>query len=143
MMMMSRAALATLVSEIEQSRPTPEWDSTDLKKFKTQIELKTGEKKTLRFDELVILHKTLKNEIDFRETRIREIKDALETAMLVADEKAVVCEGYPVSYITKKGSRKIVAEKLLSNGVSADVIARATEIGPDSNYVLIGKAKKD
>jgi hypothetical protein len=140
----NRAQLATLATEIEQSRPTPEWDSVpELKKFRTQIELKGGEKKTLKFDDLVVLHKSLKAEVEFREIRLREIKEALETAMLLADEKQVVCEGYPVNYITKKGSRKIVAEKLLANGVSADIVAKSTEIGPDSCYVMIGKPKKD
>jgi len=141
---MNRAQIATLATEIEQSRPTPEWDSIgELKKFRTQIEIKGGEKKTVKFDDLVVLYKTLKAEVEFRENRLKDIREALETAMLLADEKQVVCEGYPVNYITKKGSRRIVAEKLLANGVSADTIAKSTEISADSSYVMVGKPKKD
>jgi hypothetical protein len=141
--MMTRAQLATLANEIEQSRPTPEWDSVpELRKFKQEIETKDGKKK-LSFDSLVVSYKMIDSEIKFREGKKAALKEAIEAAMLMSDEKAVTAEGYRVSLVTKQGAKKISAEKLLSAGVSAMTIAAATECGKESTYVDIRKAKED
>jgi hypothetical protein len=140
---MNRAQLATLATEIEQSRPTPEWDSVpELKKFKQELVIK-GEKKRMSFDQIVVKYKELDGEVKFRKKLMDDLKESLEAAMLVADCEECMCEGYPVQRITKQGSRKISAERLLGAGVSADVVARCTEIGPEITYVQVGKPKKD
>jgi hypothetical protein len=142
--MMTRAQTAALAEEIQQSLPTPEWDSvTELKKFRSPIELKGGEKKNLKFDELVVLYRTIKSEIDFREKRLKEIKEAVTAAMDVSGEEHVLCEGHPVDVIVKSGSKKISAEKLLSKGVSAFTIAECTLVSDEIRYVQIGKAKRE
>lgn len=141
---MNRAQLAAIATEIQQSLPTKEWDAVpELKKFRQSIEVKSGDKRNMKFDELVVAYKTYDAEIKFRESKKSIIKEAIEAAMLVSGEEAVECEGYPVNLITKKGSRKISAERLLGAGVDADVIARCTEVGAELTYVQIGKAKKD
>ena len=140
---MNRAQLATLATEIEQSRPTPEWDSVpELKKFKQELTIK-GDKKRMSFDALVIKYKEISSEIDFREKIKAELKESIEAAMLLSDEKSVLAEGYKINLITKQGNKKISAERLLGAGVSADTIARCTEVGKESTYVSISKAKDD
>ena len=140
---MNRTQMATLATEIEQSLPAPEWDAVpELKKFKHEIVVK-GEKRKLTFDQMVVRCKEIDAEIKFREKLKADLKEGLEAAMLVADCDECQCEGYPVQRITKQGSRKISAERLLGAGVSADVIARCTEISPAVSYVQIGKPKKD
>lgn len=141
--MMSRAALATLASEIEQSRPTPEWDSiSELKRFRQEVSMKDGSKKKFTFDQLVVRYKEISAEIDFREKLKAEVKEAVEAAILLSGEEKVLAEGYRVSLVHKAGSKKISAEKLLSAGVSAMTIAAATEQGRESTYVDIRKAKE-
>jgi hypothetical protein len=138
----NRAQLATLATEIEQSRPTPEWDSVpELKKFKQELIIKGGEKKRFTFDQLVSRYKEIDAEIKFRESKKAEVKEAIEAAMLLSDESSVLAEGYKVNLVTKQGNRKIVAEKLLGAGVSADVIARCTDVSAPSTYVSISRAK--
>lgn len=139
---LSRSAQAKLAAEIQAAAPTPEWDSIDtLKKWRERIKQKDGKERAMTFGEMVALDLDLKAEQEHRQRVRDEIKVALEAAMLLADVDKVVCEGYPVNYVTRKGSRKIVAEKLLENGVPASVIAASTEIGPESHYVQIGKKK--
>ena len=67
---------------------------------------------------------------------------AIEAAMLMSEQEKIVCEGYGVSLVTREGNRKIVAERLLENGVGADVIAKCTEIGKSSTYVSIKTLKE-
>ena len=143
-MSLSRVQQAKLAAEIEQSRPTPEWDSIpELKKWREKIRQKDNRDRTMSFDELVVRYKELKAEMDFREAQLKPIKTALSAAMLVSGEEKVVCEGYNVTLVTKSGSRKISAEKLLAAGVKADTIAACTEIGDESQYVMIKAAKED
>jgi hypothetical protein len=141
---MNRAQMATLASEIEQSRPIPEWDAVpELKRFKQEIAGKDGSKKKLTFDALVVAYKSLDQEIKFREGKKAELKESIEAAMLVCGEEKVLAEGYRIALITKQGSKKISAEKLLTNGVSADVIAKSMDVGKESTYVDIRRAKED
>lgn len=141
---MNRAQLATLANEIESARPVPEWDTVaELKKFTHSITAKDGAKKKLTFDQMVVAYKTYDAEVKFRTAKMADIKEGLEAAMLLADIDECQCEGYPVQRITKQGSRKISAERLLGAGVSSEVIARCTEIGPEVSYVQVGRPKKD
>lgn len=140
---LSRTQQAKLAQEIEANRPIPEWDTIpELKKWKEPITLKNGEKKPMTFREMVEKSLDLKSEIEYREKIRKEIQITLEAGMLMAEQDSVMCEGYPVNYITRSGSRKIVAEKLLEHGVSAQVIAACTETSPESHFVQIGKPKK-
>lgn len=141
---LSRTQQAALAKEIEANRPTPEWDSVpELKKWRERIKQKDGKERSMSFGEMVTLDLDLKAEQEHRQKIRDDIKAALEAAMLVADQQKLMCEGYPVNLVTRTGSRKIVAEKLLTLGVTPDVIARATEVGKESTFVQIGKPKKE
>jgi hypothetical protein len=141
---MNRAQLATLANEIESVRPTPEWDSVpELKRFKQEISMKDGSKKKFGFDQLIVRYKELSSEIDFRDKLKSEIKEAVEAALMISGEDKILAEGYRVSLVHKAGSNKISAEKLLTNGVSADVIAKSMDVGKESTYVDIRRAKED
>jgi hypothetical protein len=140
---LSRTATAKLAAEIAANAPTPEWDSVpELKRWKEPIALKGGEKKTLTFDQLVTKYKDIDAEIKYREGIKDTIKTAIEAAMLLSEQEKVSCEGYGVSLVTREGSKKIVAEKLLANGVSPDVIAKSIEVGKSSTYVSIRPEKE-
>lgn len=141
---LSRSAQAKLAAEIQAAAPAKEWDQVpELKKWKEQVTLKGGEKKSLSFADMVLKYKDLKSEIEYRQGILDEIKTHLMAGMLMADETEVLCEGYPVQVITRKGSRKLVPEKLLEHGVSAATIAACTVEGEPSTFVQIGKPKKD
>lgn len=138
----SRTATARLAAEIEANRPIPEWDSVpELKKWREDITLK-GEKKKLSFDQMVAKYKDLDAEIKYREAIKKELKTAIESGMIMADIEKVACEGYRVQFIEKEGSKKIDANKLLENGVSADVIAKSTVTGSGSVYIDIRAIKE-
>ena len=140
---LARAQMAKLAAEIEQSMPSLEWDSNPvLKKFRATVKLKDGEKK-LSFEQMVDKFTDLRNEINFREGILDKLKEEMQTAMDVAGEESVMCIGYPVNVITKKGSRKVNAQKLVARGVSADLIAECTDVSEGSRYVQVGKPKKD
>jgi hypothetical protein len=142
--MMSRSAMATLAQEIESVRPAPEWDTVaELKSYRHEMVNKDGKKVKLGFEELVVKYKDIDAEIKFREAKKKDLKSAIEAAMVMAGEEEVECSGYPVQMITKKGSKRIVPEKLLEHGVSAMTIAQCTEIGESVQYVQIGKPRKD
>jgi hypothetical protein len=144
MSQLSRTQTAKLAAEIAASAPAKEWDSVpELKNWREQIMLKNGERKSMTFSDLVTKYKDIDAEIKYRKGILADIKTSLTAAMLLSGETEVVCENYPVQYITRKGSRKIVPEKLLELGVSADTIAKATVIGDESHFVTIGKPKKD
>jgi hypothetical protein len=143
MTQLSRSAQAKLAADIAASVPAKEWDQVpEIKKFREEVELKGG-KKRLSFGEMVNLSIDLKAEIEYRERIRKEIQTHIEAAMLLADETEVMWENYPVQLITRAGSRKIVPEKLLEQGVPADVIAKATVISAESTFAQIGKPKKD
>jgi hypothetical protein len=142
MTQLSKSAQTKLAAEIAANAPTPEWDSIpELKKWKETIALKGGEKKSMSFDQLVVKYKDIDAEIKYREGIKDAIKTALEAAMLMSEQEKVTCEGYGVSLVTREGNKKIVAEKLLANGVSPDVIAKSIEVGKSSTYVSIRPEK--
>src|SRR5271166_2723835 len=121
----SRAAqsrLAVAAAEIEANRPVPEWDSIpELRKWQEEINIK-GEKKRLKFDQMVVRYKELSAEIEFRERIKKDIKLTIEAGLLLADVQKVSCEGYRVQVIEKEGSKRIDANKLMDLGVKADII---------------------
>ncbi|HXN71590.1 MAG TPA: hypothetical protein VN861_03440 [Candidatus Acidoferrales bacterium] len=140
---LARAQMARLAAEIEQSMPVKEWDSIpELKRFKQRIKLKDGEK-LLTFDQMVDKVTDIQNEIKFRNGILKELKEALVTALDVAGEEHVTCIGYPVNIVEKKGSRRVDAKKLLEKGVSAMVIAECMKTGKGSRYVQVGKPDED
>jgi len=104
MTQLSRTAQAKLAAEIAATAPAKEWDSVpELKKWREQIMLKNGERKSMSFDDLVLKYKDIDAEIKYREGILGEIKTSLTAAMLVSGETEVMCENYPVQYVTRKG----------------------------------------
>lgn len=140
---MSRTQAAKLANEIEANRPIQAWDTnSELKKFKAKIQIKSGDTKTMNFEDMVTKYKDLSAEIEYRESIQRQLKEQIETAVLVSGEDAVSCSGYKVQRITKQGAKKLNQEKLLLKGVSALVIAECTDVGKESSYVSITKIKE-
>jgi uroporphyrinogen-III synthase len=107
----------------------PEWNTyQDLRK--------------LDFGELCEKRQRLADEIKFREEKKKELDEEITAALAVAGVEKCAWEGRNVQIVHKAGSRRIVAEKLLENGVPADVIADSTVEGNPSSYLLIGKPKE-
>jgi len=69
-----------------------------------------------------------------------ELKLVLQAALMVSGQKKVKAGDHFCQMVEKAGSRKIVAEKLLSKGVSAQIIAESTEISKGSTYMQIRAA---
>ena len=139
----SRTAQAKLAAEIEASRPVPEWDTVpELRKWKEKIKV-NGKEKSMSFDEQVVKYKELGAEIEFRKKLQDDLKPMIQAALLMADVEKVNCEGYRVQIITKEGSKKIDAHKLMDLGVDADVIDAATVQGKGSSYVDIRPFKEE
>jgi hypothetical protein len=99
------------------------------------------ELKQLGFDKLVETRTRIKDEIAFRTEKLKELDDEISAAMAVSGAEKVLWEDRPVQIVHSKSGDKIVAEKLLMAGVSADVIAASTEPGKPYSYLLVGKAK--
>jgi len=136
-----------LANEIAQAAPIPEWDQIDeLVEMRhhvtTTTKVKGSFERTLTFAQTVELYKALDAEVKSRETQMKELKEAVQAAVLVSGKDKVKCGDYRVTMVTKQGSKKIVAEKLLAAGVDALVIAKATEIGKSSQYVDIRREKE-
>ena len=98
--------------------------------------------KVLYFDQLVEEYGRLKSEIEFRESKQSELKDAITAAILMSGKAKVSCAGYKLGMVEKKGSKKILPELLISQGVTPDQIAKATVIGSPSTYLDIRKGKE-
>lgn len=104
----------------------PAWDSV-------------GELRDLDFDKLVEKRTRLMDEIRFREEKRRELDEQIMAALAVSGVDKVTWEDRPVQIVNSRGASKIVPEKLLMHGVSADVIADSTEPGKEYSYLLVGK----
>lgn len=143
MMSLSKAATAKLAQEIEAQKPAPEWDQVpELRKWKQEVEVK-GKKRAMTFDQMVSEYKDIDAEIKFRETSKKNLKEAIESAVVVSGEDRIECQGYHVIKIEKAGARKIDSQKLLELGVDAMTIAKATVVGKSVVYVDIRAAAKD
>jgi hypothetical protein len=138
---MTQAEIKKIAADYENAKPVPVWsDLDDLTDTRVEVVVE-GKKKSLNFEKAVELYKELDGKVEVLEKLKKEIKDGLQPALLVAGVEKVMAAGRPVTLVTKKGSKKIVVEKLMEQGVSPIVIAKATEIGKDSQYLMIGKAK--
>jgi hypothetical protein len=99
------------------------------------------ELKQMKFAELLEARTRIKDEIEFRKAKLDKLDEEIQVAMMVAGTEKVNWEDRPVQIVHSRSGSKIVAEKLLMNGVSADVIAESTEPGKEYSYLLVGKAK--
>jgi len=148
---MTTSERVKLAKEIEMqaaSKPA-EWDSVpELVEYRyiPTDEEGEGRKKSPKgkkgddgftFDDLMARFEKLDFEIKSRENERREIKEALQEAVMISGREKIACRGYRLAMITKAGSKKIVAEKLLNQGVSAQVIVAATEVGKPTSYLDI------
>lgn len=99
------------------------------------------ELKQLHFGHLVEQRVQLRDEIAFRDAKVKDLDEEIQAALAVSGVEKVQWESRPVQIVHKEGSSRIVAEKLIMLGVDADTIAQATEKGKPSQYLLVGKAK--
>jgi hypothetical protein len=119
----------------------PDWQSV-LELIEYRGEVTVGSKKrTLTFGEIVTQYKDLDAQIEALETRKKDFKASIQAAVLMSGREKVSAEGYRMTMIKKAGTKKIVPEKLLKHGVSAEVIAACTEIGKGSEYLDIRAEK--
>lgn len=100
------------------------------------------ELKQLNFGSLLEQRTRLKDEIKFRESKIRDMDTEIEAALAVAGAEKVTWEDRPVQVVQSNSGAKISAQKLLMNGVPAGVIADSTEPGKAYSYLLVGKPGK-
>lgn len=100
------------------------------------------ELRMLNFDDMVEKRTQIKDEIEFRKAKLDQLDDQIQAAMAVAGTEKVLWEDRPVQVVHSRSGSKIVAEKLLISGVSADVIAECTEAGKEYSYLLVGKPSK-
>lgn len=98
--------------------------------------------KTLYFDQLVAEYGELKAQIEIREARQDELKSAIQAAVMISGKEKVGCVGYRLNMIHKAGSKKILPELLISQGVTPDQIAKATKVGGASDYLDIRAIKE-
>lgn len=99
--------------------------------------------KTLGFYSLVDKRVNLHSEIEFRKLKMKELDIEIQAAMLAVGTEKVTWEDRPVQIVTKSAADRISAEKLLKQGVEADVIGAATEPGKEYSYLLVGKPPKE
>lgn len=124
---------------------TPDWKNVDeLKEMNYVVESEVPGKRRqiLNFEQSVLMIKTLEEEVKVRQTRIDDIHEAVQAALLLSGEKRVRVGDYVPQMVERKGNKKIVPEKLLAAGVSPQIIAEATEIGKSSTFMTIKKEEK-
>jgi hypothetical protein len=141
---MTRTEIAKLTNELENlNQPVPDWSTVDeLAAVAYEIPNPKPESAPIRLDygQCVDLYKALDKEIKERQARMDDLKLVLQAALMVSGQKKVKAGDHFCQMIEKAGSRKIVAEKLLAKGVSAQVIAESTEVGKGSTYLQIRSA---
>ena len=141
---MTPTELAKLTKEISELNPAvPDWSAVDeLAAVAYEMPNPRPESAPIRLDygQCVDLYKTLDREIKERQTRMDELKLVLQAALMVSGQKKVKAGDHFCQMVEKAGSRKIVAEKLLAHGVSAQTIAESTEISKGSTYMQIRAA---
>src|SRR5579864_6920484 len=71
------------------------------------------ELRQLKFDSLLEKRTQLRDEIKFREGKVKELDEEIEAALAVAGTEKVMWEDRPVSIVHSSSGAKIVAEKLL------------------------------
>ena len=96
----------------------------------------------LDFDEYAERRQKLKDEIDFRQAKLKELDVEIMSRMAAAGTEKVIWEDRPVQIVHSNSGDRIKGEKLLMLGVPADTIAQATEPGKPYEYLLFGKPSK-
>jgi hypothetical protein len=114
------------VDALEKLGMVPEWKEVP-------------ELRQLHFGALVEKRTLLKDEIKFRESKVKELDEEIQAALAVSGVEKVIWEDRPVQIVESKSASKVVPEKLLLLGVPADTIAQATEPGKPYSYLLVGK----
>ena len=142
---MTPTELAKLTKEIEQLQtgPVPDWnDVAELGEVQYEIPNPKPESKPihLNYGQCVDLYKALDKEVKDRQAKMEELRLVLQAALMVSGQKKVKAGDHFCQIVEKAGSKKVVVEKLLANGVSAEVIAKSTEIGKGSTYLQIRAA---
>ena len=141
---MAPTEIAKLANELENlNQPVLDWSIVaELAAVAYEIPNPKPESKPihLNYGQCVDLYKALDKEIKERQARMDELKQVLQAALMVSGQKKVKAGDHFCQMIEKAGSRKIVAEKLLAKGVSAQIIAESTEVGKGSTYLQIRSA---
>jgi hypothetical protein len=138
---MTPTELAKLTKEIAELNPAvPDWTTVDeLATVAYEIPNPKPESKPIRMDygQCVDMYKALDKEIKERQTAMEALREVLQAALMVSGQKKVRAGDHFCQMVEKAGSKKVVVEKLLANGVSAEIIAKSTEIGKASLYLQI------
>jgi hypothetical protein len=140
---LSRAETAKLAAEIEQLQPVPDWATVDeLTAVMCEEPNPRPESAPIKrnFGQCVERYGELDAEIKRCQAEQGRLKEAMQAGVMISGLKKVRAGDQICQMIEKAGSRKIVAEKLLANGVSAEVIAKSTEVSKGSTYMTIRKA---
>lgn len=96
----------------------------------------------LDFADYAEARQKLKDEIEFRQKKLKEIDVEIMSRMAAAGTEKVMWEDRPVQIVHSNSGDRIRGEKLLMLGVPADTIAQATETGKPYEYLLFGKPAK-
>lgn len=133
--------LAKLTKEISELNPAvPDWSTVDeLAAVAYEIPNPKPESKPIKLDygQCVDMIADIDAKIEALQKQKEPVRLAVQAALMVSGQKKVKAGGHVCQMIEKSGSRKIVAEKLLARGVSAQVIAESTEVGKGSTYMQI------
>lgn len=133
-----------LAREIEQqaAQNAVDWATVpELIEFRNTFTDSAGKPVTLDFGNIVEEYGMLQAQADAIKAKQDELRQAVQVAILLAGRDRVDCAGQRINRIEKKGARKIVAEKLLAHGVSADTIAACTDVGQSVSYIEIRRIK--
>ena len=93
----------------------------------------------LDFADYAEARQKLKDEIEFRQKKLKEIDLEIMSLLAAAGTEKVMWEDRPVQIVHSNSGDRIRGEKLLMLGVPADTIAQATEPGKPYDYLLFGK----
>lgn len=138
---MTPTELAKLTQEIAELDPAvPDWSTVDeLAAVAYEIPNPKPESKPIKLDygQCVAMVADIDAKIKELEKQKEPLRQTIQAALMLSGKKKVIASGQVCQMIEKAGSRKIVAEKLLAKGVSAQIIAESTEVGKGSLYMQI------
>ena len=138
---MTPTELAKLTKEIAELNPAvPDWSTVDeLAAVAYEIPNPKPESKPIKLDygQCVAMVADIDAKIEALQKQKEPVRAAIQAALMVSGKKKVKAGSHVCQMIEKAGSRKIVAEKLLAKGVSAQIIAESTEVGKASLYLQI------
>lgn len=130
--------LAQQTNELNQA--VPDWSTVDeLAAVAYEIPNPKPESKPIKLDygQCVDMIADIDAKIEALQRQKEPVRAAIQAALMVSGQKKVKAGGHVCQMIEKAGSKKIVAEKLLARGVSAQTIAESTEVGKGSTYMQI------